>query len=231
VGQQFRTGYQYPIFTILAVPTPTSLILDSPWGGLPLTNVSYYILGMYFSVLASSVNANVRKIIAAVDQCQGIPLNTSMTQEELNIRDPQRSDNSDPLAFASRGPSASGFMQWEIYPAPTSARQIAFLAALQWPELIDDEAIPPPFLEPTIFTNKAISMALSTRLSKDDVFFDPKLADRYERLAKEDLVQAMNSDEHLAIQDFSNQLESLCGPGANSTFWLKHDPAQLAWSF
>lgn len=231
VGQQFRTGYEYPVFTIMAVPDAQTLILDQQWGGLPLSNVAYYILKMYYSVLASSVNSNIRKIVASIDQQQGIPLDTTMTQEELNMRDPQRSDNSDPLAFASRGPSAAGFMQWEIYPAPTSARQIAFLASLQWPELINDEDLPPPFLEPTIFTKMATAVALSTRISKEDVYFDPKLAATYERWAKEDITQAMNSDEHLALQDFTTQYSNMFGPGQNSTFWLKHDPAQLMWSF
>jgi hypothetical protein len=232
VGQQLRTGYQYPVFTILAVPTPTTLLIDSPWGGLPLVGVNYYIMGMYYSILASSNNANIRKIVAAVDQQQGIPLDTDMTQEELDIRDPQRSDNSDPIAFASRGPSAAGFMQWEIYPGPTSQRQIAFLASLQWPEMITDDSLPPPFLEPTIFTNMAASKALSTRTSKDDPFFDPRLAKDYERWAKEDLIAAINADETLAIQDYKNQYASLLGgPGENSAFWLRHEPSQLDWSF
>jgi hypothetical protein len=222
VGQQLRTGYEFPVFTVMAVPTPTTLLIDSPWGGPPLTNWFYYILGMYYSVLASSQNQNIRKIVTCIDQQQGIPLDTGMTQEELNMTDPQRSDNSDPIAFVSRGPSAAGFMQWEIYPAPTCGRQIAFLCSLQWPKMTDDESIPPPFLEPTIFTNKAISLALATKLSKDDPFFDPKLAAWYERLALEDLNQAMASDENLAIQDYNQQSSNLFGPGQNSTFWMRH---------
>jgi hypothetical protein len=187
---------------------------------------------MYYSVLANSANQNIRKIVAAVDQQQGIPLDCQMTQEELNVRDPQRSDNSDPLAFVSRGPSLAGFMQWEIYPAPTSSRQIAFLCSLQWPKMIDDESIPPYFIEPTIFSDKAISIALATRLSKDDAFFDPKLAVYYKNLAEEALKEAMASDEQLCIQDYTSQLSNLMGPGMNSTFWMKHAGwSQIDWNF
>lgn len=226
VGRQFRTGYNYPIFSVTGVVDGQTLLIDNPWGGPNLTNVAYYILKMYFTI-----DPQLRQLITVVDQRQGIPLMTNKTQQELNWGDPQRTDNSDPQWFVSLSPNASGSMLYEIWPAPVSARQIAYLATLQWPALEDPEDVPPPFLEPTLFTDMAAARALNTRLSAKDDFFDPKLARIFELAAQEKLDFAIASDETRAVEDYQLQLRSLLMPNGGADFWRQHDPFVMNWVF
>ena len=228
VQQQLRTGYNNPTFSIVGVADPQTLFLDNPWGGLPLAGVKYYISKIYYTLFP-----NIRKVICVVDQQQGIPLDVMRTQQELNITDPQRTDNSDPLAFVSAWPNPNGNMQWEVWPAPKSQRQISVLATLQWPELVNPEDIPPSFLEPTIFTNFAIAEGLRHKLSKDDPFFDPKLSQQFQLEAQSQLQDALIGDEDRAVMDYKSMLESMMPlVGANSQFALSH--AMMAggdWTF
>jgi hypothetical protein len=250
VQQQLRTGYNDPIFTILAVSNVTltwaqlmqawttanfpwssngyqGLILDNTWGGTPRTAVDYYILKMYYTLFP-----NIRKIIGVVDQQQGIPLDVRRTQQELDITDPQRTDNSDPLCFVSAWPNPNGNMQWEVWPCPTSARQIKVLATLQWPELVNPEDLPPFFLEPTIFTNFAIAEGLMHKLSKDDPFFDPKLSQQFDMKAQQQLQDALIGDEDRAIMDYKSMLDSMFPLiGANSQFSLSHAVSAVDFSY
>lgn len=228
VGQQLRTGYGHPVFTILAVQDAQTLLLDNPWGGLALIGVTYYIIRMYYTLFS-----DLRRIHLIVDQQTGIPLSTDRTQMELSILDPQRTDTSDPLAFASLGPNINNNMQYEIWPGPTSQRQLSFLVSRQWPELIGPDDIPPPFLEPTMFSDIATAKALRVRVSRDDPFHDPKLAQVYEAMFKEKLNDAISSDEDRAIQDYQQQITSLLPgyPGWNSKFSQQHAPEQISWEF
>ena len=227
VQQQFRTGFNNPVFTVMAVTDPQTLMMDNAWGGLPLTNVAYCIFKMYYTLFP-----NLRKIIAAVDHQQGIPLDFQKTQQELNITDPQRTDNSDPLAFVSAWPNANGNMQWEIWPAPKSARQVSILATLQWPELVNPEDLPPFFLEPTIFTNLAAAEGLRHRLRKDDPFFDPKLSQQFQLEAQAQLQDALIGDEERAIMDYQSILSSMLPLiGANSQWSLQHAVSAVGFDF
>lgn len=227
VQRQLRTGFNHPIFSIMAVPDAGTLVLDNAWGGPALNNVSYYILKMYYTLFP-----NIRRIIFVVDQQQGIPLNWQRTQQELNVTDPQRTDNSDPLAFVSAWPNPNGNMQWEVWPAPTSARQIQVLATLQWPELVNPEDLPPSFLEPTIFTDMAIAEGMRHKLSKDDPWYDLKAAQQWQFEADKKIQDALIGDEDRAVMDYQSMLSSMLPMiGANSHFSLAHAVEAVDWSF
>lgn len=207
VGRQFRAGYDYPIFSIIAVIDANTLMLDNPWGGPPLTSAKYWIYQIYYTL-----DSKIRKLLDAVDQQQGWPLDLlAYTHTTLNTIDPQRSDQSDPRALVPFRPTLSGNQQWELYPAPDNARQIAYLYSKQWPELLDDSDIPPSFLEPTIFTDLACSTALGTKIGERDPWYLPNDSVRYERLAAAKLVSATNNDEDRQVRDYQNIRQSLLG--------------------
>jgi hypothetical protein len=224
-GLQFRAGYNYPIFTVLAVIDQNTLLLDNQWGGPPLNAAPYQIVKMYVTI-----SSKLRKMLDAVDQEQGWPLDlTTYTWQLLNSIDPQRSDTSDPRTLVPYSPSYAGNQQWEIWPASATPRQIAILYTKQWPELVDPTDIPPNFLEPTIFTNLAASTALATKLTAKDEWYDPRAADRLEKMAAGQLTSAMNNDEDRQVRDYQNLRNSLF-PGTSYN-WLQNHPYGADWGF
>jgi hypothetical protein len=207
VGRQWRAGYDYPIFTVIAVIDANTLMLDNPWGGPPLNSAKYWVYQIYYTL-----DSKIRKLLDAVDQQQGWPLDLlTYTHTTLNTIDPQRSDQSDPRALVPFRPTFSGNQQWELYPAPDCARQIAYLYSKQWPELLDDNDVPPSFLEPTIFTNLAASAALRTKISEKDPWYLPNEAMTYEKLAAAQLMNATGADEDRQVRDYQNIRQSLLG--------------------
>lgn len=226
VGRQFRPGMNYPIFTILAVPTATTLILDNPWGGPALASVGYQILKMYYSL----GDSKIRRLLCAVDQRQGIPLQCRVQQGTVNVRDPQRSSTGDPILVADFTPSICGNTQVEIWPAPTSARQISYLCTKQWPEMIEMTDQPPPFLNPVMFVKYAQAEGLNTKINKEDAWFDPKLAQV--RLAEFEALYetAANADEERSIQEWHAAVGSMLGFGGPN-FWMDHEPDVMLANF
>jgi hypothetical protein len=207
VNRQLRMGYNYPIFTVIAVKDPQTLVIDNPWGGPAVTSVPYQIILMY-----TILDSKIRRLLDGVDQQQGWPLDfDAYTFSMINTLDPQRSDNGDPRTIVPFAPSLAGNQRWEIWPSSGTARQLAYVCTRQWPEMVSMTDIPPPFLEPTIFVNLAKSSALGTKLSKDDDWYMPKDAERWERMAAAQLTQAMNNDEDRNIRDYQALKRSLFG--------------------
>lgn len=227
VGRQLRVETNDPIYSIIGVKSATELELDNKWQDATRLNATYKIVNMYYTIFP-----NIRKIIIPLDIRQGIMLDCTKTQQDLALMDPQRSQGGDPVWLASAFPNVNNNMRWELWPAPTSARQIFILASQQWPELKNDDDIPPPFLEPTIITDMALSRAVSVKIGSDDKFFDPNLGKYYYDRALAALEDAYGSDEDLSIQDLISRYGAGWGlPGANAEFWLSRSVEQLEWNF
>lgn len=201
-GRQLRLGRGAPVFTIRSVPTSTTLELDNAWGAGALTGLSYQILLMYVTI-----HPQFRRFHSVLDQKSGRPLNfLSISKSLLSQMDPQRSSTGDPRNLVDHIPSASGNMQWEIWPSPTSSRQIDVFFSKQWPELVNPQDIPPPFLEATIFTDLASASVLQKRVGVKDPYFDPKLAANYYQIGKSKYELAVNNDEDRHSMDYQHHL-------------------------
>lgn len=225
-GLQFRIGRNYPYFTVMAIVDGSTLLLDNPWGGPPLSGQTYQILKMLYHM-----HARMRKPLDVVDQQQGWPLDLNAYSITIvNQIDPQRSDTGDPRTMFPHTPSPSGNMRWEVWPAPTSARQIACILSLQWPEMVDLNDVPPPFLEATIFSDLAVSTALATKLGPQDAWYLPKDSIRWEQQAAAKLTQAMNNDEDRNVRDYSIMRNSTFGR-MNFNWHQSHSAEAIAGNF
>lgn len=88
---QWRPGAppaNYPTYTILAVLSSTSLLLDKPWVGPALSGQSYQIFQCYFSV-----PADFQYFYSLVNPTANFRLWTNITQAHLDLCDPQRSSS------------------------------------------------------------------------------------------------------------------------------------------
>lgn len=98
IGAQIRAGgLLYPYYTIIGVLSSTQLLIDQPWAGQDIAGAAYQILQCYFPVPEDFGYFEV-----AISIKDGYRLFLQVTQEELALMDPQRTDQGQTYAIAYR---------------------------------------------------------------------------------------------------------------------------------
>lgn len=98
IGQQIRIGgLLYPYYTISSWLSPTQILLDQPWAGADVAGVSYQILQCYFSV-----PSDFGYFYVAISIKDGYRIYTDLTQAELGLLDPQRTNQGQTYGIAFR---------------------------------------------------------------------------------------------------------------------------------
>lgn len=226
-GLQLNFGDNYPIFTIRSIhPDGLTAEMDNPWGGPGLSHIPYQALLMY-----CTIDPFLKVILDIVDQQAGRRLESYVPEEMVNTTDPQRSATGDPLAFVQNTPTEAGTMTYEIWPTPTTARQIYVLCGLQWPDLKLETDRFPWFIDPNLAVIGACADILRinnvrTYLEKDP-WFNPPLAMQYEQMFRLQLEEAKNADEAKAQRAYQRNFNELLAAGG-ANFWQQHDP-DLEW--
>lgn len=86
VGRQIRlSGYGFPYYTIVAVLSTTAILIDQPWAGPDQTNASYQISQLWYPV-----PSDWGAWYSITSPKDGYRLWTTVTEDELNVLDPQR---------------------------------------------------------------------------------------------------------------------------------------------
>lgn len=210
-GRQFRAGTS-PVFTVMAVHTTTELELDNAWGAAAASAQSYRIYKCYYDL-----GADVRMIHDVMDPVAGLPVARNISQDQLNLRDPQRSQiGGNPLALADYRVGSNGAMLYELWPAPTTARQVSVLLSRQWPKMENRDDRPPFFINPQVIIDGATADALRQRVAPDDPYFNPRLADTYEMKFMQGMVYAANADSTRHSRDYQTRASRMMPmPGAD----------------
>jgi hypothetical protein len=97
VGRQFRIGTNTPIYTIRQVDSATSLELDRVWGAASDADASYEIYQAFVTV-----PDDFASFIAVWDPYNNWRLHLNFSQDEINLRDVQRSSSGDAYVVAHR---------------------------------------------------------------------------------------------------------------------------------
>jgi hypothetical protein len=98
VGLQIRIGGPlYPFYTISQYLSPGQILIDQPWAGPDVLSQQYQILRTYYSVPA---DFNYFHVVVSTQNNQR--LWTSVTQNELAVLDPQRTNQGTAFATAFR---------------------------------------------------------------------------------------------------------------------------------
>jgi hypothetical protein len=222
VNLQLQLGSTVPIFSVLGVTSPTALTMDNPWGNVTQSGTGYNIIMIYVPFAT-----DVKELLTVVDPFQGIPLRLHVSQEELNLIDPNRTATNSPTCIGDRGPSASGVMLYEIYPPTYIPYQLNFLYHRQWPDMRLPGDRPAPFLNPTMLAYGALSDAFRTPIPVGPDMKDPwmsiQVADSYEKKFEMAYADAINADNSLYQSAFTWQWSALYGIG-NASYWQQHDP-------
>ena len=228
-NMQLQLNSVNPIFSVNAITSPTSLIMDVPWGQVSSTGNAYQIRLIYVPVAPNSTQPySVKELIAVVDPYQQITLRLNVSQEELDTYDPNRTSTDSPNCVASLGPNLNGQFLWEIYPAPTTPWQLNVLYHCQWPDLRLPADMPPSFLDPTVLIMGALADAFRTPCPRPpenkDPFFSVETANVYEARFEQAMIEAMTADEGLYQRAFTWNFAQTWGGVSPGAQWLQsHD--------
>lgn len=197
-GLQVAFGVGSSLFTIAGVVSPTQILMDSVWGGAPLANAPYAIRKVYVTIAS-----DFRDFVSVVDPQEGDLLETHTQLKTVDRVDPQRTASGTPTNLIDFQPDKNGNMQFEVWPATSSARQIRVVYYSDWPEMQRPTDRPPPFLDPQLFVDGATADVLRSKVDQNDPFYDLQLADIYERQFKEGLELAVNADESKSVKNLT----------------------------
>jgi len=226
---QLNLGSTVPIYSILAVTSATSLTMTTPWGDLTQSGSGYNAILMY-----TTFASDLKELLTVVDPFQGIPLRLQVSQEELNVIDPNRTATNNPTSIASLGPSPTGTMLFEIYPPQYNAYQLNFLYHKQWPDMRLPGDRPPPFITPSVLIYGALSDAYRSPVpigpKMEDPWMSQQTADFYEKKFESGYNDLINSDNSLYQSAFTWEFSALYGVG-NASFWQMHDPDAMAGNY
>jgi hypothetical protein len=98
LGRQIRVGgLLYPYYTIVSWLSPTQILIDAPWAGADVVAQTYQILQCYFPVPDDFGYFNL--VVSIKD---GYRIYTELTQGELGLLDPQRTNQGQTYGIAFR---------------------------------------------------------------------------------------------------------------------------------
>ena len=197
-SRTLRLGYQIPNFLILAVTSATTLTIQNPFGGVPLTSIGYTILKNLYNFAP-----DLKQLMSVVDPQQGIELGINYPQPKLNQEDPQRTVTAFPILVSPHSISPAGTQLFEIWPSPTNARQLYFEYYSQPRDLKDPGSRPPAYFDPSVMVAGATADALRTRVSKDDPYYDPQTAMVWEEKFEKGLEMLIFADNSINNQAYT----------------------------
>lgn len=99
VGSQIRVGgLLFPFYTIVGYLSPTQLLIDQPWAGPDVTDQAYNILQIYYPV--PNDFGFFYTVVSIKDSYR---LWTNLTESDLAVMDPQRTNYGQTYAVVYRG--------------------------------------------------------------------------------------------------------------------------------
>lgn len=206
VGQQIRTGFVNPIYTIKGFIDATHLSLDpnTPWGSPTLTSTGYFITKYWYSF------PNVKFFYSVTNLQLQFRMATNVPASLLENWDPARLVQLFPYVVATRPPDQDGSLVVELWPVSNSAQSFPYLAYVQPPNLVDDSDPLPAFIRSDIVELAAISEALLYRPKANPNYSEASalaMADRFTKQFEMEIQSAMAADEGLLRQDIVKRAE------------------------
>ena len=192
VGQQFRIGYNNPLYTITGVdPIGQQLTLELPWGGTSTTS-GYFIVQYFFSL-----GPNIKYLKTMVNMQLGYKFRLHLTQDWLDSLDPWRQNQNFPWGCAPMPLAPDGSYLVELYPASWIQQAFPFLAYIQPPNMVGDNDSLPASIRSDIVVKNALSKALVWRGPKLNKYYDAQQSKTFLAEFEGELQSMAEADENL----------------------------------
>lgn len=197
VGQQFRLGFNTPPYTITACDSTNQILtIEMPWAGVSYSSAGYFIAQYYYAL-----GPSIKYIHVAKNMIMAWRLRLNYTQQTLDSIDPWRATVFTPTALAQMPPDPNGNYMVELWPVPSIVQALPFIAAVQPPNLVEDNDALPAAIRSDIVTMLAIAQAKTYRGPKWNKYYDAPEATRLKGEANRELRYMAKADEDLYRQD------------------------------
>lgn len=192
IGQQFRIGYNNPIYSITDVDAVNQVLtLELPWGSPTITS-GYFIIQNYFNF-----GPNIKYVKTAVNMQLGFKFYLHATQDTLNTLDPWRQNQNFPFIVAGMPAAPDGSYLSELYPASWIQQAFPFMAYVQPPNLVNDNDNLPPAIRGDVILKHAVAQALVIGGPRNNKYYDAAESARKMQEFEGELLRMAYSDENL----------------------------------
>lgn len=198
VNQQFRISGNFPVRTITAVNSTTSLTLDLPWADQSIAATSYYIIQIYFDL-----GTGVKRLRTMVNQFT----NWSMWvgtgyREMIDASDVWRVNIGFP-SIAVPWPNASdGHFRVELWPGPVMVQSFPYFYYEQPSDMVADASFPVPWVRSDVVVYGAKSEAYLYG-GPTSAYYSPTQAKFYSDLFRGEVMNMELRDNAVDLTDYS----------------------------
>lgn len=229
LGRQFRVGTS-PVYTVVAYTDTSNITLDRAYAASTDAAATAQILDLYVTT-----PVDFSHFIIIADPYYQRPIPFWISQDQIGLADPARTVT-DTLRYLcsfrpSVLPSTLGQMQYEAWPAPTSARQYPYLYQKQAGKLTETSVLT------GVFANRADLLKLGAQMcaaewpgSNDlkNPYFNPQLAVNLTKQWEYELNKLSLADDDQYPQDLQQVHwdRYVTGPVAPGS-WLRQTDATL----
>jgi hypothetical protein len=229
VGQQFRTGYTSPIYSIVAFIDATHLQIELPFGNQSQSNTGFYITQFYYSF------PNIRFFYSVKNTQLMFRMLTNVPQSLLENWDPSRLQMLYSRVVATMPPDSSGNAQYELWPVPNTQQAYPYLAYTSPANLVNDLDNLPAFIRGDIVELGAMAEMFLYRPKQNPSMSENlclEMSKRFSGMFESELQHAANVDEGLFRNDIQTREEMF--PSVNldwaSGAYLGGGGFSAAWS-
>lgn len=224
IGQQFRMGTYAPPYNITGLDeTAQILTIEMPWASPSVSTAGYWISQYWYAL-----GPNIKYVHVAVNMLMGWRLRLDYTQQTLDARDPWRFSVLTPYALAQMPPDQNGNYMVELWPLPAIVQSLPFIAAVQPPNLVNDNDALPPAIRADVVVKLGQAWAKTYKGPKWNKYYDAGEAGRLRADAERELLWMARADEDLYRQnllypgDSMRMAPDLLGDGRNSIWDVNH---------
>jgi len=233
--QQFRVGVTSPIYTIIEVTDDTHLVIDSAFGGVTQSAVSYQVYTCFFPT-----PTDYFAMLTLWDPQNNWQLNPNVKQEELNAIDAQRANFGQAYVVSYRDTSIEysgytggpGVPRMELWPHAPS-RTYPFLYESRHPDLNDTGATLPRFIRGDVLLEGALTEAAFTKKigTRDNTYYDPIAGRYHDQKYMEMVAELERQDDEVDMQDLirSYGVPSAFAVPWGDSYWLQTHGPLTGW--
>lgn len=213
VGQQFRIGYNNPIYTIIDVPDATHLQLELVWGSPTITS-GYFIVQNYFNF-----GPNVKYLKCMLNMQLGYKFDLHWTQDGLNTLDPWRQNQNFPYISAGFPLAPDGSYIQELYPASWIQQAFPFMCYVQPFNLVNDSDPFPAYFRADVIIKDAIAEALIIGGPKNNKYYDAAESRNKHQDYEGEILRMANADENLYRTEITKYGEDFPYYQSGGAYW------------
>jgi hypothetical protein len=217
---QFRTDFNAPFVTVVAVTSSTRLLLDKEWANGDATGTSYTI-----ALVFASFGRDLKWLYTVVNLTRRFQLIVNYTKQVLDFSDPQRAATQSTFMAVFHATDPGGSPLFELYPRPLTDKAFPYFYIKVASRMTQDNEFLPNGIRSDVVVKRVEADAFRWAQHKKvagGIYYDPGIA--------RDLVGESHMEiEEMAQDDDNTHIMRMMWDYRNwpmrlgSEFWQSHD--------